>query len=63
MDHHEVLLEKVEEDLQITESRLDKASARESLTQLAKARQKFDEKHFSLRLKSEETSQYLSRLV
>ena len=38
MDQHEVLLEKVEEELRITESRLDKAFARESLTQFAMAR-------------------------
>lgn len=43
MAQHEVLLDRAEKELETTESRLDVASAKESLTKLARAKQKFDD--------------------
>ena len=63
MVQHEVLLGKVEEALTAIDSKLDSASASESLTKLIEARQKFDDKHVSLREKYEEASEYLKQLV
>ena len=63
MTKQEEMLNKVNEELVVTESRLNAASAKETLACLAEAKNKFGEQKVRLRRRYEETAQHLVQII
>ena len=63
MTQQEEMLDKVNEELVATESRLNAASAKETLACLSEAKNKFAEKKLILRRRYEETAQHLMQII
>ena len=63
MTQQEEMLDKVNEELVATESRLNAASAKETLACLAEAKNKFGEQKVRLRQRYEETAQHLVQII
>ena len=63
MTQQEEMLDKVNEELVAIESRLDAASAKETLACLAEAKNKLGQQKLILRRRHEETAQHLVQII